>query len=78
MELLKDPGNTRVFKGLPLPPQKPLRSELLWQKGGLQVGLLKDFLKKEGRVGIEDYKRIVREAIAVFSKITVTQRANPT
>ena len=26
MELLKDPGNTRTFKGLPLPPQKPLKS----------------------------------------------------
>jgi len=26
MELLKDPGNTRVFKGLPPPPQKPLKS----------------------------------------------------
>ena len=26
MELLKDPGNTRVFKGLPLPPSRPLRS----------------------------------------------------
>jgi hypothetical protein len=78
MELLKDPGNTRVFKGLPLPPQRPLRSELLWQKGALQVGLLKEFLKKEGRVGIEDYKRVVREVTAVFSKVGVTQRENPT
>lgn len=78
MELLKDPGNTRVFKGLPLPPQRPLRSELLWQKGTLQVGLLKEFLKKEGRVGIEDYKRVVREVTAVFSKVGVTQRENPT
>lgn len=41
MELLKDPGNTRVFKGLPLPPQRPLKSELLFQKGAVQVNLLK-------------------------------------
>jgi hypothetical protein len=50
MELLKDPGNTRVFKGLPLPPHRPLKSEMLFQKGGIQVPLLKEFLKKEGRV----------------------------
>lgn len=46
MELLKDPGNTRVVKGLPPPPQKPLRSELLFQKDGFQLGLIKEFLKK--------------------------------
>ena len=41
MELLKDPGNTRAFKGLPLPPQRPLKSELLFQGGKVQVTLLK-------------------------------------
>jgi hypothetical protein len=67
MELLKDPGNTRVFKGLPLPPQRPLRSEMLFQKTGIQVGMLKEFLKKEGKVAVEDFKRIVREATHIFS-----------
>lgn len=67
MELLKDPGNTRVYKGLPLPPQKPMKSELLFQGGLVQVGLLKEFLKKEGRIAIEDFKRIVREATQIFS-----------
>lgn len=60
MELLKDPGNTRVFKGLPLPPQRPLKSELLFPKGGMQISYLKDFLKKEGKIAIEDYKRLLR------------------
>ena len=60
MELLKDPGNTRVFKGLPLPPQKPIKSEILFQGGKLQTNILKEFLKKEGRVALEDYKRIIR------------------
>jgi hypothetical protein len=60
MELLKDPGNTRVFKGLPLPPSRPLRSEMLFPKGGVNVSLLKEFLKKEGRVSLDDYRRIVR------------------
>jgi serine/threonine-protein phosphatase 2B catalytic subunit len=50
MELLKDPGNTRVCKGLPLPPHRPLRQELLFQKNGINLGLLKDFLRKEGRI----------------------------
>lgn len=67
MELLKDPGNTRVFKGLPLPPSRPLKSELLFQKGGVQVGLLKEFLKKEGKVAFEDYRRLVKEATHIFS-----------
>ena len=26
MELLKDPGNTRAYKGLPLPPHKPIKT----------------------------------------------------
>ena len=46
MELLKDPGNTRVFKGLPLPPQRPLKSDLLFQKTGIPINTLKDYLKK--------------------------------
>jgi len=46
MELLKDPGNTRVFKGLPLPPQRPIKTELLFQKTGIQVNILKEFLRK--------------------------------
>ena len=41
MELLKDPGNTRKVKDLPLPPSKPLRSDYLYQKGRIQVGTLK-------------------------------------
>lgn len=78
MELLKDPGNTRVFKGLPLPPSRPLKTELLFQKGGIQVGLLKEFLKKEGRVAFEDYRRIVREATHIFSTRRVTQNRSRT
>jgi hypothetical protein len=60
MELLKDPGNTRVFKGLPLPPQRPLKSELIFHKTGIQVNSLKEFLKKEGKISVEDFKRILR------------------
>ena len=41
MELLKDPGNTRKVKDLPLPPAKPLRSETLFVKGKVNVGTLK-------------------------------------
>jgi hypothetical protein len=77
MEFLKDPGNTRVFKGLPLPPSRPLRTEFLFQKGIIQVGLLKEFLKKEGRVAFDDYRRIVKEAIHVFSTGSVIQNLNP-
>jgi hypothetical protein len=41
MELLKDPTQSRVVKDLPLPPQKPLRSDLLFQNNKIQVPLLK-------------------------------------
>jgi hypothetical protein len=67
MELLKDPGNTRACKGLPLPPHRPLKSEVLFQKNGIPIGLLKEFLKKEGRIAPEDYARLVKEATAIFS-----------
>lgn len=60
MELLKDPGNTRVFKGLPLPPHRPLKTDIIFHKNGIQINILKDFLKKEGRIALEDYKRILR------------------
>lgn len=50
MELLKDPGNTRVCKGLPLPPQRPLRHDLLFPNNTINIALLKDFLRKEGRI----------------------------
>lgn len=59
MELLKDPGNTRKYKDLPLPPSRPLKTDYLFQKGKLQVGVLKEFLKKEGRLSYEDYRRIL-------------------
>ncbi len=48
------------MKGLPLPPHRPLKSEALFQKNGIHVALLKEFLKKEGTVAFEDYARIVR------------------
>ena len=60
MELLKDPGNTRIVKGLPLPPQRPLKSDLIFQNNIIQASLIKDFLRKEGRISLEDYKKIVK------------------
>jgi hypothetical protein len=44
-----------------------MKSDLLFQGGLVQVALLKEFLKKEGRIAIEDFKRIVREATQIFS-----------
>ncbi len=41
MELLKDPGNTWVCKGLPLPPQKPIKADVMFQKGVIQINFLK-------------------------------------
>lgn len=31
--ILKDPNQTRVYKKLPLPPQKPLPAELIFKNG---------------------------------------------
>ena len=78
MELLKDPGSTRIYKGLPLPPNKPLKSELLFQGGKVQLVLLKEFLKKEGRVNFEDYCRIITQAAQVFSRCSPMQKPSPT
>jgi hypothetical protein len=34
MKLLKDPGNTRVCKDVPLPPQIPLSSRTIFKDNG--------------------------------------------
>ncbi len=76
MDTLKDPGKTRVVKNLPLPPHRPLSPDVLFKDGVIQVNLLKDFLRKEGRIALDDYKKIVRQAAIIFSTSFVTKEAN--
>ena len=78
MELLKDPGNTRKIKEVPLPPSQPLKNDVLFQKGKIQIPLLKDFLRKEGRLSFADFKRVVSEAMHVFSTPHPKQSLSPT
>lgn len=39
--MLSDPGNTRKVKNLPLPPQRPMESSLLFQNGAIRLNSLK-------------------------------------
>lgn len=41
MELLKDPGNTRVVKDLPPPPHRPMPSGAIFQQGRINVAGLR-------------------------------------
>lgn len=70
MDLLKDPNGTRIVKTLPLPPQKPFDSSLLLKEHSATA--LKNFLKREGKVSLPDYIRLVKAAGHIFSMTIFT------
>ena len=66
MEPLKDPLNNRVVKSLPPPPHRPLSSSLIFKGDKINWSLMRDFLKKEGRIDRKDFMKILDMAIHVF------------
>jgi serine/threonine-protein phosphatase 2B catalytic subunit len=68
MEPLKDPKSDRVVKTVPLPPHRPLSSELLFGGKPINWELLRDHLKKEGRVQLDDILKILDMASEILSK----------
>ena len=69
MELLNDPLNDRVVKGMSPPPHQPLSPELLFPRGHSfppDWKALKNHLKDEGRVAKPECLVIVRQALQVF------------
>ena len=69
MDLLKDPNNDRFLQSLAPPPVGFLAHELLYpansKKPDLEV--LKDYLKKEGKVHKNDCIQILSETQALLS-----------
>jgi serine/threonine-protein phosphatase 2B catalytic subunit len=66
MDPLTDPLNNRVVKNLPPPPHRPLDSKLMFKGDKVNWSLMRDFLKKEGRVGLKEMMKLLDMAIAVF------------
>jgi hypothetical protein len=62
MEPLKDPDGTRKVKGLPPPPHKPLATHLIFDNNTVNWKLIKDFLKKEGKISKSDFITMIRMA----------------
>ena len=77
MEPLCDPLNNRVKKNVPPPPHKPLPSKLLFKNNQVNWKLLRDFLRREGRVNAEDFTTLINMAINVFGKIILTIASAP-
>lgn len=79
MEPLKDPKCDRVVKTVPLPPHRPLSSELLFGgKPPVNWELLRDHLKKEGRVNIEDVFKMLDMCSEILSNAPSMQKTNQT
>lgn len=70
VEPLLDPLQDRVLKSLEPAPHRPLPSSLLFTRpGGLpDIQVLKNHLKKEGRVSKQDLLQIFNQVIEVFRK----------
>lgn len=71
MELLKDPLKDRQINSVPLPPQMPLKSSLLFPsslKGQPDFDLLLNFLKAEGTLAKKDAVTIVKSTMNLLKK----------
>lgn len=66
MEPLLDPLNNRVVKNLPPPPHRPLATNLMFKGDKVNWSLVRDFLKKEGRIAIKDMLKLIDMALHVF------------
>jgi hypothetical protein len=64
---LKDPNGTRVVKTLPLPPQKPLSKEDIFEDGKINWRIIKSHLKKEGRISQKEFHPILLSALSILS-----------
>ena len=69
MDPLKDPLNNRVVKSLPPPPHKPLSSKHIFKGDKINWSLMRDFLKKEGRIDVKDFLKIIDMAQHIFGKL---------
>lgn len=70
MEPLADPKNDRQVKDVEPPPAKPLSLELLYPNGPDEAPdykVLRDHLKKEGRIRKEDCLDIIKKVIDIVS-----------
>ena len=70
MEELIDPKSDRVVKSLPAPPQRPLTSSNLFLSSNtIDWKLLRDHLKREGRVGTAELVQMLDVAGWIISKV---------
>ena len=78
MSELKDPVNNRVVKNCPVPYQKSLTEEQVFSGKTVNWVLVRDFLKREGKLTKKLLIDLVKRAEAIFSKLTIMQRKKQT
>lgn len=60
MDDLKDPKKDRMVKQLPVPPQRPLATHILFrQNNGVDWQILKEHLRREGRIAAADLIKLI-------------------
>lgn len=69
---LKDPLKNRKVNTIPLPYQKSLAHDQLFNNDGADHKILLKFLKREGRLSKKLYLELIRRAKAVFCILVVT------
>lgn len=77
MAELKDPLNNRKNKACPLPYQRSLTQEQLFVGQSVNVDLLKEFLRREGKLDKELLLTLIKMASKIFSKQFLMQVMNP-
>ena len=78
MAELKDPLNNRTVKNCPVPFQKSLTEENIFTGKTVNWPLLRDFLKREGKLTKPLLLNLVKKAQSIFSRTFIIQRSNLT
>lgn len=83
MEGLSDPCNDREIKSVPLPPAKPLKTELFWHTVGEEQvpnwKLIKDHFSLEGRVTKNDIRTLINQTKKIMrNEPNLIEVAEPT
>lgn len=78
-EELKDPKGDRAVKTVPPPPQRPLSSSQLFVSSKeCNWRLLRDHLKRGGKIEQQEFIKIIELTCAILSNSHLTQRTSPT
>lgn len=68
MEALKDPCNDRQISSVPIPPAKPLSSEVMFKGNVPNLSVIRQHLLKEGSVGKQELMKLINLVVPILNK----------